>query len=55
MEMIDDLLNYFPEFLINLDRIVTVNSGDQIGVLADVHLVFVAPLHPSMIFVDIGR
>ncbi len=47
LKVIDDLLNDFPKLLVNLDRIVTVNSSDQIGALANVNLVLVAPLHPS--------
>ena len=52
LKVIDDLLNDFPKLLINLDRIVTMNSGDQIGALTDVNLVLVAPPHPSKISVD---
>jgi hypothetical protein len=28
LKVINDLLNDFPKLLVNLDRIVTVNSGD---------------------------
>ena len=52
LKVIYDLLNDFPKLLVNLDRIVTVNPSDQIGALANVNLVLVAPLHPSMILVD---
>jgi hypothetical protein len=50
--MIDDFLQHFVQFLEDLDRVVTVNSGDEVGTLANIHLILVAPLDPSMVRVD---
>jgi hypothetical protein len=52
LKVIDDLLNNFAKLLIDFDRIVPMNACDQIGSLADINLVLVAPLNPSMVIVD---
>jgi len=52
LEVVDDLLNDFAEFLVDLNWIVAVDSGDEVGTFADVDLILVAPLHPAMIGVD---
>ena len=51
LKTVDDLLDDFAKFLVDLDRIVAVDAGDEIGALADVDLVFVAPFHPARICV----
>jgi len=55
LKVIDDLLKQFPKFLVNLHWIVTANSGDQIGASANVDLIVVVPLHPSMILEEFSN
>ncbi len=52
LKVVDYFLNDFPKLLVDFDRVVAVNSSDQIGALANVNLVFVVPLDPSILFVD---
>jgi len=37
LEVIDDLLNDFAKFLVDPNRIVAVDAGDEIGTSADIH------------------
>ena len=53
LKLIDDLLNDFAQFFINLDGIIAVDARNQIRALADVNLVLIAPFNPSMILVDL--
>ena len=42
--MTHDLLKDLPEILEHLRGIIAMNSGDQVGVVADMNLVLVTPL-----------
>jgi hypothetical protein len=52
LKVVNDFLDDFAEFFVNLHRIIAVNARDQVGALTDVDLVFVTPFHPAMVFVD---
>jgi len=44
-------LDDFAEFAIEPDRIIAVNSGNQVRALSKISLVLFAPLHPLMILI----
>jgi hypothetical protein len=52
LKVIDDLLNYFAQLLIYLDRIIAVDARNQIRAFADVDLVLTAPFDPAVILID---
>jgi len=53
IEVADNILNHFTEFSKNSNRIISMYSGYKIGALADVHLIFITPFHPFVVFVEI--
>jgi hypothetical protein len=52
LEVIDDILNDFAQLPVNLDGIVAVDAGNEIGTFADVDLILVAPFDPAMVGVN---
>ncbi len=48
-EMGHNLLNHVAEFAVDSHRIVTMNFSNEIGALADVSTVLLAPLHPPVV------
>lgn len=52
-EMIYDILHDVAKFTIESDGIITMYAGNEIRALSNVHLIFITPLHPFVIFVEI--
>src|SRR5205085_10746689 len=50
-QMTNNILNHIAQFSIQPYRIIAMNSGNQIGALADVRLIFFTPLNPFMILI----
>ena len=46
MEMFNYFFDHFAKFRVKADWVVSVNSADQVGALAEVHLILFAPLDP---------
>ena len=53
MEIADHLLNDDAKLAIKSDGIIAMYSGDEIRALTDIDLIFLAPIHPFVIFIAV--
>jgi hypothetical protein len=53
--MMDHLVDHLDELSIEADRIVSMNTGDEVRALTDIRVVFFAPFDPFMVLVALSH
>ena len=53
VEVADHVLNDGAKLTIKSDGIIAMDAGDEVRTSTDINLIFLAPIHPFVIFIEL--